>query len=111
MSETFGEMLARLRQQRRQPRPRAPGRVQVYTVSPTSQNQLARDAGLDAAAINRLERGAFRPRRATAEALAAALNLTGPERDRLLIAAGYWPWNGRVPRHAADLLAQLREDA
>ena len=58
-----------------------------------SQNELARRAGLNAAAINLLERaGRFTPRRATVLVVADALELNEDERARLLIAAGYWPW-------------------
>lgn len=57
-----------------------------------SQNALAKRAGLDASAINRLERGErSQTRRAAVEALAAALGLTPAERDQLLAAGGHLP--------------------
>lgn len=57
-----------------------------------SQNALAKRAGLDASAINRLERGERgQTRRTAVEALAAALNLAAVERARLLAAGGHLP--------------------
>lgn len=57
-----------------------------------SQNALAKRGGLDASAINRLERGERgQTRRAAVEALASALDLTPTERDELLAAGGHLP--------------------
>lgn len=57
-----------------------------------SQAGLARQVGVDASYINRLESGEREPpRRPLVEALAAALELRRDERDRLLVAAGHLP--------------------
>jgi len=60
-----------------------------------SQNQLARNAGIDPAYVNRLERApaadAAAPRRRVVLALAAALEVGPVDRERLLVAAGLCP--------------------
>jgi transcriptional regulator with XRE-family HTH domain len=72
---SFGALLRRLRQR-----------------AGLSQNALAKRAGLDASAINRLERGERgQTRREAVEALAAALALAPAERDQLLAAGGHLP--------------------
>ena len=75
-----------------------PGRATGNRFAPMgralSQNALARATGVNAAYVNRLESGKqpAPPSRGVVEQLAAALELGGPERDRLLVAAGHWPW-------------------
>ena len=57
-----------------------------------SQNELARQAGVDAAYINRIEgRQQWKPSAAVTSALARALGLDDIETDRLLLAAGFAP--------------------
>ncbi len=57
-----------------------------------SQNALARQVGIDASYLNRLEAGTREPpRRQLAEALAGALARDDDEADRLLVAAGHLP--------------------
>ncbi|MBI3969341.1 MAG: helix-turn-helix domain-containing protein [Chloroflexi bacterium] len=57
-----------------------------------SQNQLAKRVGLNSGYVSRLEAGAREsPSREAVLALASALELGEPERDRLLAAAGYLP--------------------
>lgn len=68
----FGELLASLRSARG-----------------WSQGRLARQAGLDASAVSRLESGARLPERETVGKLADALVLPIADRDRLLAAAGF----------------------
>lgn len=96
--ERFGEMLARLRLSRTVPMPVQHGNWSGRLADvPMSQNELARRAGLTAGEVWRLEQGELqRPRRSTVTALAEALNLSPIDRDRLLIAAGYWPWPGQA---------------
>lgn len=83
--ETFGAMLRRLRVERG-----------------ISQNQLARQSGIDPAYVNRLERAGERtsegatvkqqlPGRDIVLALAETLDLSYAERDRLLFATGLAP--------------------
>jgi transcriptional regulator with XRE-family HTH domain len=64
------------------------------TPASLSQNVLARRAGMNAAHVNRLERGIANPSDAIAARLAEALALGPFARARLLTAAGYWPWPG-----------------
>ncbi len=55
-----------------------------------SQNQLARQVGVDPSYLNRIERGErAAPAREVVEALADALALSPAEADELLISAGY----------------------
>ena len=68
----FGELLGSLR-----------------TVRGWSQGRLARQAGLDASAVSRLEAGTRAPERETVGKLADALVLPIADRDRLLAAAGF----------------------
>jgi transcriptional regulator with XRE-family HTH domain len=57
-----------------------------------SQNRLARQAGIDPAYISRIERGGCRPPgRAIVFAIAEGLGAPVPDRERLLVAAGYCP--------------------
>jgi len=59
-----------------------------------TQEELATIAGLSVHAVSALERGARRrPHVETVRALSAALDLTGPTRDALLVSA-------RAPAHA-----------
>lgn len=76
MTETFGQMLRRLRIERG-----------------FSQNELARRSGVDASYVNRMERreSSSTPLRNVALSLAEALDLSYAERDRLLFAAGLAP--------------------
>src|SRR5262245_56808334 len=95
--ETFGQQLRRLRRARivmvSWPYNRhGDGQSTASVTGPMSQNELARRAGVDAALVNRLERDATHPGRATVLALACALEVDDVDTSRLLIAAGYWPW-------------------
>lgn len=56
-----------------------------------SQSALARGAGLDPSFVNRLESGQRGADRSVVEALARALELSGPDADRLLAAGGHLP--------------------
>ena len=92
--DTFGQLLRRLREAKIEPQMRCNQAVQWYVQAPLSQNELALRAGLDAAAVHKLESGGrITPKRSTVEALAAALDLNDADTCRLLIAAGYWPWS------------------
>lgn len=104
--ETFGQMLRRLRIERA-----------------LSQNELARQAGVDAAYVNRLERagephpngGAIKrhlPSREIILALAAVLDLSYAERDRFLFCSGLatdTDWQSRC--EDAEAALQLVRDA
>lgn len=102
--ETFGQMLRLFRE-------RQDGHVQGNRFTSErrclSQNQLAHRCEIDVSYINRLERGlstdpraeSSQPSRAIVESLACGLRLSPLDRDRLLIAAGYWPW----PDQAEDV--------
>lgn len=95
--ESFGQMLRRLRQSR-------PGESTGNRFAERrpcmSQNHLARLAEIDVAYVNRLENGRPTrpgdppsvPSRAVIHSLATALRCDPLTTDRLLIAAGYWPW-------------------
>jgi transcriptional regulator with XRE-family HTH domain len=54
-----------------------------------SQSRLAALAGFDHSTVNRWESGARLPQRSAVERLAAALALSQPDTDTLLMAAGY----------------------
>jgi transcriptional regulator with XRE-family HTH domain len=60
-----------------------------------SQNRLAREAGIDPAYVNRLERASLgdsrAPTRRVVLSLASALTLGPVDRERLLVAAGLCP--------------------
>ncbi|MPZ13964.1 MAG: helix-turn-helix domain-containing protein [Chloroflexi bacterium] len=57
-----------------------------------SRNQLAREVGVDASYLTRIEHGERHPPRLhVVEALARRLRLSAADRDRLLIAAGFAP--------------------
>jgi transcriptional regulator with XRE-family HTH domain len=56
-----------------------------------SQSALARQAGLDASFVNRVESGQRGAEREPVEALIGALQLPSEEADRLLAAAGHLP--------------------
>ena len=57
-----------------------------------SRNNLAYEVGVDPSYLTRIEHGDREPpRQHIVEALARALRLTIPERNRLLVAAGYAP--------------------
>lgn len=78
-----------------------------------SQEALAVRAGLSARAVSDLERGrSGRPRTSTLEALAAALNLSPQERDRLMMPLRPRPGGGVVAGgRFGDLLRSLRTRA
>lgn len=84
---TFGETLARLRQQRG-----------------LSQSRLGVEAEIDHSYVSKLESHQRNPSRDAVCALAEALTLTPGERDLLLITAGYLP----SPRGVAMLADALR---
>src|SRR2546421_11501095 len=57
-----------------------------------SRNALAHEVGVDPSYLTRIEHGDREPpRQHIVEALARALRLSVPERNRLLVAAGYAP--------------------
>lgn len=107
MSETFATMLRRLRGAMLVQVPIQPGNWSSRLVTASlSQNELARRAGVDAAYINRLERGSHAPSRAVVLALTAVLELDLAETDRLLFAAGLAPatdWQARAEAAEAKL--------
>jgi DNA-binding Xre family transcriptional regulator len=85
---------------------RGGGIVRYVATLPLSQAELARRAGLDTAVISRLEAGTYgRVTRATLDKVVAALNLDDVSAARLLIAAGYWPWQD-LDEDTAVLVAQ-----
>lgn len=99
--ETFGAMLKRLRLATMVPTPVQRGNWSSRIVqAPMSQNELASRAEIDPAYVNRMEcarptssrRRPHVPSQAVVESLARALGLDPTNTDRLLIAAGYWPW-------------------
>jgi Helix-turn-helix domain len=92
MSESFGAMLRRLRQAKIERVRRPIGRARWDNSGNISQTELSLRAGLDPACVNKLEAGATHPRRETVHMLAEALELDHAATCRLLIAAGYWPW-------------------
>ena len=65
---------------------------QQRTKAGLSQNALAKRAGVDVAHLFRLERGTSEAGPAVLGALARSMGLPAVERDRLMVAAGYWPW-------------------
>jgi transcriptional regulator with XRE-family HTH domain len=58
-----------------------------------SQSQLGDRAGMDHSTVNRIVAGTRTPTRDTMQAICAALELTSTQRDRLLIAFGYTPFD------------------
>ncbi len=56
-----------------------------------SQERLASEADMDHSLVSRLESGQRSPTREAIDKLARGLRLEGAEKDRLLIAAGYFP--------------------
>ncbi|HXJ29497.1 MAG TPA: helix-turn-helix transcriptional regulator [Gemmatimonadales bacterium] len=101
----FGALLRRLRESQTTYARRTNQWGTRWTTVPLSQNALAGRAGVDAAHVSRLERGATTPSRAVAEKLAEALELDDVGTSRLLIAAGYWPWH-ELDEDTALLVAQ-----
>jgi transcriptional regulator with XRE-family HTH domain len=93
VAESFGSVLKRLRAARSSVRDwYTPDGFRTTSV-PLSQARLAELAGLDPAAVNKLERGLSHPRRTTVEQLADALGADQFDTEQLLISAGYWPWS------------------
>lgn len=95
--ETFAAMLKRLREARPGD---SNGNRFVGRRRCISQRSLARLAEVDPAFVNRLEAGrASRgehpqvPSKAIVHSLAQALRCDPLTTDRLMIAAGYWPWD------------------
>jgi transcriptional regulator with XRE-family HTH domain len=89
---SFGALLRRLRLAREATMVReyhGTPRIETHTLS---QNELARRAGVDVAAVHRHEAGTLHPIRRTVEKLSEALELGPEERAALLVAAGFWPW-------------------
>jgi transcriptional regulator with XRE-family HTH domain len=90
---TFAATLRLLRLSTIVPVRRSNGYDSWHPTAPMSQCELADRAGVDPAYVNRLERGLQRPpTRGVVEQLARALDLDERATDRLLVAAGYWPW-------------------
>jgi transcriptional regulator with XRE-family HTH domain len=97
--ETFGALLRRLRVERTMIGPAWPGTWSGRVVERMlSQNELGRRSDVDVALVNRLESDKHpgQVRRETVEKLADGLDLSPLDRDRLLIAAGYWPWRDQA---------------
>jgi transcriptional regulator with XRE-family HTH domain len=66
--------------------------LRAYREPRMKQRPLARAVGLNPTLLNRSEKGTRQPADAQEVlAIAAALDLSADERDRLLAAAGYWP--------------------
>jgi transcriptional regulator with XRE-family HTH domain len=66
--------------------------LRAYREPRMKQRPLARAVGLNPTLLNRSEKGTRQPADAAEVlAIAAALDLSADERDRLLAAAGYWP--------------------
>ncbi|HYW25770.1 MAG TPA: hypothetical protein VE953_16480, partial [Terriglobales bacterium] len=73
---------------------------------------------IDPGYVNRLERerpaagqaSPHVPRREMVEALGRALELDGADADRLLVAAGYWPWPDDPERTERALAAGYGRD-
>ncbi len=65
-----------------------------------SQSKLAERADFDHSYVSRLESGARMPTRDAVERLAAALQVSHPEEDNLLAAAGF------LPRDVSSLLSE-----
>ena len=61
------------------------------TAARVSMGQLGRSSGYSRSYISRLEDDLRHPTRGTVMQIAAALNCTSLERDRLLVSAGYLP--------------------
>ena len=101
----FGALLRRLRTAQTTYARRANQWRTAWVTAPLSQHELASRAGVDAAHVNRLERGTTTPSRAVAERLAEALELDDVGTSHLLIAAGYWPWH-ELDADTAMLVAQ-----
>lgn len=95
MMESFGQMLRRLREARTMLTPLQHGNPSSNLCErQLSQNELANRAGFDPALVNKLEAGkGWHPKRETVERLAEALQLDDVSTCRLLITAGYWPWD------------------
>lgn len=78
-----------------------------------SQTKLAKASGFSHSYISRLESGERAPTVETVYTLARTLNLPGPDRDRMLISAGFMPVEpSAVLRSEPDILAvyaQLRD--
>lgn len=107
--ETFGQMLARFRMAKVERQRRENKAVQWWVTEPLSQNGLALRANVDPAYVNRLEQGEREsPKRAVVVRLAEALDLSPIDKDRLLIAAGWWPWSD--PETAEHALAGVHGD-
>ena len=88
----FGALLRRLRTAQTTYARRANQWRTAWVTAPLSQHELASRAGVDAAHVNRLERGTTTPSRTVVVNLADALELDADDATLLLIAAGYWPW-------------------
>jgi len=81
-----------------------------------SRNNLAHEVGVDPSYLTRIEHGDREPpRKHIVEALARALRLSLPDRNRLLVAAGYAPlsvvqlgaWDDAL-QAVADVLNDIR---
>jgi hypothetical protein len=94
---SFGDLLRRHRLTSEAPIEHARSGLRWTTPASLSQNILARQAGMNVAHVNRLERGIAHPSAAVAGRLAEALALGPFARAQLLVAAGYWPWPGLDP--------------
>jgi transcriptional regulator with XRE-family HTH domain len=72
-----------------------------------SQSRLAARAGFDHSFIGRLENGSRQPTRRAVRTIADALDASPPERDRLLLAAGFRPVDNRHLFDGEPALAAL----
>lgn len=92
MSETFGQLLRRVRRAKLATLEFVRDGYAYTRRGPLTQNQLALWAGLDPSYIHILELDRRQPSREAVEKLADALTLDPLSRDRLLVSAGFWPW-------------------
>jgi transcriptional regulator with XRE-family HTH domain len=74
-----------------------------------SYNALAQEIGVDPSYVSRIARGdRERPRQPVVEALAEVMELTVPERNRLLLTAGYAPLSVEEVLQHAELSPEER---
>lgn len=66
------------------------------TMADLSMNEMARRVDIDQGYLSRLESGSRVPSREIINRIVNVLHLTGAARDRLIVAAGYWPWTLRA---------------
>ena len=72
-----------------------------------SQAELARSVGVNPPYISRAEGGKAPVSRAVADTMTVVFDLDTEDRDRFLIAAGFWPWMMR-PKHVEQIIGAVR---